>query len=91
MVLLHRCVRREAATHWRDLGLELTNSDAKLNNIAKDFPHDVEKCCSEMLSYWLKNDPQASWNKLIEALKHIDKTVLARKIEIDIFKGFVTM
>ena len=71
--------------------MELTIGDAKLDNIAEDFPHDVERCCGEMLSYWLRNDLQASWNKLIEALKHIGKKVLAKKIEIDILKGFVTM
>ena len=91
MRLLHRYVRKETAACWRDLGVELTISDAKLNNIAEDFPRDVERCCSEMLSCWLRNDPQASWNKLIEALKHIGKKVLAKNIEIDILKGFVTM
>ena len=43
-----------------------------------------------MLSYWLRNDPQASWSKLITALKHIGKKVAAKNIEIDILKGFVT-
>ena len=90
MILLHRYVRKETAARWRDLGVELTVSDAKLDNITEDFPRDVERCCSEMLSYWLRNDPQASWNKLIEALKHIGKKVLAKNIEIDILKGFVT-
>ena len=90
MILLHRYVREEAASCWRDLGVELSISDAKLDIIANNFPHDVEGCCSQILSLWLDIDPQASWNKLIEALKHIGKKVLAKNIEIHILKGLVT-
>ena len=30
---------------------------------------DINKGCTEMLEYWCKRKPQASWNQLIEVLR----------------------
>ena len=57
--------------NWKQLGRNLEIDDTLLNIIEKDFPHDCERCCSEMLSEWLDQTPHASWKMLHNAM---DKT-----------------
>ena len=52
-----------------------------LNVIEKNHPHDVQRCCSEMLDLWLRTDTKASWNPLILALEQISQNAIAAKIE----------
>ena len=87
--LLHNHVRDVIAPRWYDLGMELLNEEqcAKLNIIKENYPQGVEKCCTEMFKLWLRVDVEASWNKLITALKMIDEISLAEKIEIDVLRG----
>ena len=59
------------AVNWKQLGRNLEIDDTLLNIIEKDFPHDCERCCSEMLSEWLDQTPHASWKMLYNAM---DKT-----------------
>ena len=59
------------AVNWKQLGRNLEIDDTLLNIIEKDFPHDCERCCSEMLSEWLDQTPNASWKMLYNAM---DKT-----------------
>ena len=76
---------------WRDLGVELLsqvkeydenfNVMGKLDMILKNNPGDVEECCTKMFTYWLQNVHDASWNKLVAALKVIGYTVLAKELE----------
>ena len=40
-----------------------------------------------MFEYWLRVDPQGSWNKIIKALEQIDENALAENITINVFKG----
>ena len=58
----------------------------RLNIIEQDH-RDVETCCTEMFKYWLNVDIEASWNKLIEALKVIHENALAEKLKTDVIKG----
>ena len=57
-----------AAPKWYELGLELLNEDI-FGEFEVANRGDVKKCCSEMFQYWLKMDLNASWKKLIAALK----------------------
>ena len=79
---LHRYVRSEVATCWYDLGVELLNPDKlkKLDIIKCDYPGLTETCCTEMFKYWLQVDADASWHKLLKALKYIGHDTLAEKI-----------
>ena len=63
--------------------MQLLDKDGpdKLDAIEKNNPKDVEKCCSEMFQFWIKNKTDASWKKLIAALKTIGLAVLANEIE----------
>lgn len=48
-------------TNWRDLGLQLGLSSARLNEMEGDEPK------LKMITQWMK-DPESSWEKLQEAL-----------------------
>ena len=50
-------------------------------------PGDAITCTTEMFDYWLKVDTTASWNKLIEALKKINKNHLAETICKNVVQG----
>ena len=79
----------EIAPYWYDLGMQLLQEEyfSKLNVIEKNYPNDVEKCCGKMFGYWLSVDVQANWDKLIDALKHIQKNAMAARIRQDILIG----
>ena len=42
---------------------------------------DVTKCCSVMLSLWLQQKTEASWNQLIEALIQVKLNRVVKVIE----------
>ena len=44
-------------------------------------PSDVGKCCKEMFQLWLRKYSTATWDQLIQALREVDETTLATKIE----------
>ena len=87
---LHIHVKDEVALEWYDLGVQLLSEEhrKRLDIIRGDNPQ-VGGCCTEMFKCWLDVDPEASWNKLIEALKMIGKIALAEKIKRDVIKGVV--
>ena len=82
---LNRYVRGEVSLKWHDLGTELLDSDdiGALNTIEADHPSDHDTCCVKMFRLWLRKQPSASWNQLMEALKQpdIEFQALATKIE----------
>ena len=91
--LLNKNVRDKiaASSMWEDVGVELLNEKQRvMSKIIKKNNHtDVQMCCTtQMLMYWLEVDTEASWNKLIEALKGIRQHSLAVCIIKDILKGF---
>ena len=81
--------RDEIAPYWRDLGRQLLREKYlfKLNVIQTNNPNDVEICCDKMFEYWLSVDVQANWDKLIDALEHIQKNAMAARIRQDILIG----
>ena len=68
---LHDHVVMKVADRWKDLGVQLLQSDQQhiLNIIATDHPNDAVKCCKCVLEKWLETAPDATWNQLIEALR----------------------
>ena len=70
---------------WHYLGIELLHSNdvGELNTIEAEHPSDFNKCCIKMFDLWLKKQPTASWNQLVEALKQpgIDLGTLATEVE----------
>ena len=82
---LNRYVRDSVGIMWQYLGIELLDFKdvEKLDTIEAEHPSDLNKCCIKMFNLWLKKQPTASWNQLIEALRQpgIDLGTLASKIE----------
>ena len=68
---------------WRDLGIELLGKVgiAELDVIKANNTDDVTKCCSKMLSLWLQQQTEASWNQLIEALEQVKLNRIAKEIK----------
>ena len=78
--LLNRLVRPKAAHKWKDLGAQLMISMDRLEVIDQNNPRDAEACCTEMFTAWLRNDIEASWTKLVNALNAVELHVLAEDI-----------
>ena len=80
---LCKYVKVEVAPQWYDLGVQLLNEEQvkKLNVMQSDHPGDSEKCCTALFNHWLQVDTTASWDKLMMALIHIGKDVLADTIK----------
>lgn len=52
-------------TNWRDLGIQLGLSPAKLNEIQES---EGDESTLKMITVWMKIDLEASWEKLVKAL-----------------------
>ena len=82
---LNRYVRGLVGLKWHDLGIELLDSDdiEQLDIIEAEHGSDLDKCCTKMFQLWLRKQPTASWNQLIEALRgpDIELHALASNIE----------
>ena len=65
-------------SRWFNLGLHLDVPESKLKVIASQY--DIEDGKREMLSTWLKFDPQATWEKLACALTAIGENVVAANV-----------
>jgi len=75
-------VRPQAASQWYDIGVKLL-SDEKIGIIKSNNSGDVEACCTDMFIAWLKKDTEASWAKLVDALRapSVELHVLAGELE----------
>ena len=69
------------ATEWRNIGLELNLTSENLDIIEADCPTKVRDRCRTMLKAWLQNDSEASWEKLLNAVKATDKHYHSNTIE----------
>ncbi len=67
---------------WEQLGLALGVKNSILEKIKKNVPSDVTECLMEMLSHWLNNDDEATWEKLCSTLEKepVGYNNLARRI-----------
>ena len=75
----------DIASFYIELGLKLNVPNENLLVIKKDsFLPSLTDKCKRMLELWLEMDTTATWNKLCEALKQLEKNSLAVKIEADI-------
>ena len=70
----------DITTRWRDLGLELVDSNKMLKVIEADHPNDISTCCRVMFENWLDKSPNASWNQLVTALNNIEMNTAADTI-----------
>ena len=79
---------KDATDKWHDLGLQLGLQDSTLISI-QHHP-DTGSHLRIMLSKWLSNDPEASWEKLANALTTIDMKAIAANIRSKYMKATPT-
>ena len=56
-------------TDWHKLGVQLEVPSAKLKEIEKNYTTDTIRCKTEVLDWWLRNQPEISWKKLAQAVE----------------------
>ena len=68
---LHNILIPKVINDWYDLGIQLFNESQvpRLNEIRTNNSNDCRRACVEMLNYWLKITPGATWDILIHALR----------------------
>ena len=74
---------------WYDLGLQLGLPDYTLRPIGSN--PDIEGRLRMMLSKWLDYDPEASWEKLANALNTMGKNVIAANIRSKYLRAATTL
>lgn len=57
---------------WDILGRQLGQSEQELEKIKNECGENVGKARDIMIDEWIKNDKDASWNKLLLALDKMD-------------------
>ena len=72
---------------WHQLGIQLGLTPGLLNTIERNHPHDAERCKTEVLTWWLQNAEERSWEKIAEALNKIEYKVLAEKLKGKMLQG----
>ena len=66
---------------WHTLGMKLDLPDKTLKKIEIDYSASgTDRQRQEMISIWLKHDPEHSWSKLASALEETGNNTLAAKI-----------
>ena len=75
----------QLAPNWYQLGIMLLEEkDERHLRIIKDtHGSDKQRCCLEMLQYWMETHPKATWCDLVTALKSpgVELTAVASDIE----------
>ena len=56
---------------WNQLGIQLNIPRHILRNIDRENPGNESRKLSEVLQYWIDNEPEPSWEKIIQALQRI--------------------
>ena len=73
------------------LGVNLNLPRHLLDAIEMDFPHSTERRRTELVRVWMSSSPDLPcWWHLVQALKLMDYRVLAKEIETEQSKFFVT-
>ena len=76
---------KPVGSKWYNLGIDLLEMDdiEALNTIQSEHSTDVNTCCTKMFQLWLRKQPTATWNQLLDSLRQpgIDLNHLATRIE----------
>ena len=62
------------------LGVHLKIPKHLLDITEANYPHDVERRKAQIFSYWLENEPNASWGNIVSALWDMDEFGAAERI-----------
>ena len=67
-------------TKWYEFGLQLTNNNKELDKIEIDHKGDARTALRDTLGLVLREDPDLSWRKVVQALNTIGEVAMARTI-----------
>ena len=88
---MQRFVIPRVASKWHELGIELYKDPdvPQLETTQKQCPGDYTKACTEMLTHWLNAYTNATWDRLIEALRApgLQLNAIALDIMRDVIQG----
>ena len=74
---------------WYELGIQLDFKASHLDVIADDHPHKAERAKIRLISEWLQNDREASWDKLAAALRQMGHQNLSDAIAQEYGQGIL--
>ena len=82
--LIHKnvLIALKDVVEWKSLGVQLDISAPKIKEIDINNRGQVADCRHDLVQFWLESDVSCSWEKLIDALESIGKSVLAEEIRI---------
>ena len=69
---------RDISGEWRKISCELGVGDTHI--IGANHGSYSERCLSEVLSSWIRNERNPSWNKLCNALENAGLRIKAKKL-----------
>ena len=72
---------------WYELGIQLDFKSSHLDVIADDHHHNALRAKIRLISEWLQNDPEASWDKLAAALRQMGHQNLSEAITQEYGQG----
>ena len=70
-------------SEWKDLGLQLGVPMLTLSAIQSSHAghhHASENCLTDMFDWWLKNDKDAAYEKLVQSLIAVERSDVAESI-----------
>ena len=76
---------------WFLLGIYLDIPESDLEKIKYENQWNVSDCKREMLSTWLRRNPQPTWATIVNTLTDIGRMSLAYKIALKYGKQMVSM
>ena len=59
----------EEVDNWHKLGLQLEVPAGKLTEFERNYTDDAQHCKAEVLTWWLQNATDCSWNTLAQAIE----------------------
>ena len=65
---------------WKLLAMQLEIKVTKIEEIDVNNRGQVAQCRFDLIQFWLESDVSCSWKKLVDAIRKMDKNVLANKI-----------
>ena len=68
---LYEHITPQYALNWKVIGTLLGVASKRLDIIEHDNHYKTEPCCNDMLKWWLRVDPTASWEKLFTVIESL--------------------
>ena len=69
-------------TNYYHLGIQLGIEPHELERIEINHGKDLERCKSEVMVFWIRNDPEPTWSKLAIAVEQLGRHAnVARKLQ----------